>query len=389
MNRTVTMRNMHITAVITQPQSSHVCCQHDTAYYSLRLEFRIAAKDMSCLRRAATDIHPNKFLKQVCQLLIKRISVNDYICIIITLIDYTLTKVEIVYENKKSFVKRIQNSIRQMNAYDVPRNSDVPYADCVFACARVLADMGVSCLWIRRNSRKQVVHSIYRVMRYNDTSDVGSSLVLDREQSPQPSSYWRNPNPHPDATTIVASSDPTRGQSRQDNIPNPNPDATTIVASSDLTRGQSRQDNIPEHDKDWVSRSSDDDAMSINMVSASDLIVPHKSNRLRSIRHHWVSRASRDDINVVSASDSDSADNAKRRLPNVTNEESSPHKRNRLVSSRELSLPDLIFQLNGDVALAKRVLRGKPDAIEQYFRLKWTEAEDEIVQVVFLQRAIE
>ena len=363
MNRTVTMRNMHITAVITQPQSSHVCCQHDTAYYSLRLEFRIAAKDMSCLRRAATDIHPNKFLKQVCQLLIKRISVNDYICIIITLIDYTLTKVEIVYENKKSFVKRIQNSIRQMNAYDVPRNSDVPYADCVFACARVLADMGVSCLWIRRNSRKQVVHSIYRVMRYNDTSDVGSSLVLDREQSPQPSSYWRNPNPNPDATTIVASSDPTRGQSRQD--------------------------NIPEHDKDWVSRSSDDDAMSINMVSASDLIVPHKSNRLRSIRHHWVSRASRDDINVVSASDSDSADNAKRRLPNVTNEESSPHKRNRLVSSRELSLPDLIFQLNGDVALAKRVLRGKPDAIEQYFRLKWTEAEDEIVQVVFLQRAIE
>ena len=363
MNRTVTMRNMHITAVITQPQSSHVCCQHDTAYYSLRLEFRIAAKDMSCLRRAATDIHPNKFLKQVCQLLIKRISVNDYICIIITLIDYTLTKVEIVYENKKSFVKRIQNSIRQMNAYDVPRNSDVPYADCVFACARVLADMGVSCLWIRRNSRKQVVHSIYRVMRYNDTSDVGSSLVLDREQSPQPSSYWRNPNPNPDATTIVASSDPTRGQSRQD--------------------------NIPEHDKDWVSSSSDDDAMSINMVSASDLIVPHKSNRLRSIRHHWVSRASRDDINVVSASDSDSADNAKRRLPNVTNEESSPHKRNRLVSSRELSLPDLIFQLNGDVALAKRVLRGKPDAIEQYFRLKWTEAEDEIVQVVFLQRAIE
>ena len=52
-------------------------------------------------------------------------------------------------------------------------------------------------------------------------------------------------------------------------------------------------------------------------------------------------------------------------------------------------LVQVTFELSGDVALAQSaMMRGDQDSLERYFRLKWTSAEDEILQVVFLQSVI-
>lgn len=41
----------------------------------------------------------------------------------------------------------------------------------------------------------------------------------------------------------------------------------------------------------------------------------------------------------------------------------------------------LAFQLNGDMGLVARLLKGEPDAITLAATLRWSEAEDEILQV--------
>ena len=71
--------------------------------------------------------------------------------------ELTPSKVDMVYEEKRSFLRRISNSAKHLKLQSIPCDSDVPYANTVFECARVLASMGVSSTWIRRNSRKLVV----------------------------------------------------------------------------------------------------------------------------------------------------------------------------------------------------------------------------------------
>ena len=75
-------------------------------------------------------------------------------------IELTPSKVDMVYESKRTFLRRISNSVKDINLQNIPRNGDVPYANTVFKCARVLANMGVSSFWIRRNSRKCVVATL-------------------------------------------------------------------------------------------------------------------------------------------------------------------------------------------------------------------------------------
>jgi len=59
---------LHVSS--TSPPSWYCCFyQGDAAYYGLRLEFRIAAKDICCLRRAVGQIRPAKLLKKVSCLL--------------------------------------------------------------------------------------------------------------------------------------------------------------------------------------------------------------------------------------------------------------------------------------------------------------------------------
>ena len=69
----------------------------------------------------------------------------------------TLKQVDIVYEAKKSFKRRIRDSIRLLNDVVIPQNSEKPFAGTVFLCARVMANMGASSTWICRNSRKRVI----------------------------------------------------------------------------------------------------------------------------------------------------------------------------------------------------------------------------------------
>ena len=46
----------------------------------------------------------------------------------------------------------------------------------------------------------------------------------------------------------------------------------------------------------------------------------------------------------------------------------------------------LAFELNGDMGLVGRLLNGNPDAIRLAATLRWTKAEDEILQVHWLIR---
>ena len=69
----------------------------------------------------------------------------------------TLKQVDIVYEAKKSFKRRIRDSIHRLNDVVIPQNSEKPFAGTVFLCARVMANMGASSTWICRNSRKRVI----------------------------------------------------------------------------------------------------------------------------------------------------------------------------------------------------------------------------------------
>ena len=60
---------------------------------------------------------------------------------------------------RTTFLRRIRNSIQGLNAVDIPRDKDKPFADAVFHCARVVANMGASSIWITRNSRKHVLQA--------------------------------------------------------------------------------------------------------------------------------------------------------------------------------------------------------------------------------------
>ena len=69
----------------------------------------------------------------------------------------TLTQVEIMYEHKRSFKRRINDSIALLDVEAIPRDSLKPFADTVFRCARVLANMGASSAWIIKQSRRDVI----------------------------------------------------------------------------------------------------------------------------------------------------------------------------------------------------------------------------------------
>jgi len=69
----------------------------------------------------------------------------------------TLTQVDIMYEHKRSFKRRIHDSIALLEAEEIPCDSLKPFADSVFRCARVLANMGASSAWIIKQSRQNVI----------------------------------------------------------------------------------------------------------------------------------------------------------------------------------------------------------------------------------------
>ena len=149
----------------TSPPSWYCCfCQGDAAYYGLRLEFRLAAKDICCLRRAVGQIRPAEFLKKVSCLLHNNVFYRaaSFINLLTQDVFFTgdacaLTQVDIMYEHKRSFKRRIHDSIALLEPDEIPSNSLKPFADTVFRCARVLANMGASSKWIIKQSRQNVI----------------------------------------------------------------------------------------------------------------------------------------------------------------------------------------------------------------------------------------
>lgn len=54
-------------------------------------------------------------------------------------------------------MKRIGRAMTSLNRREIGRDASLPYADCVFDCARVLANMAVSTTWVVRHSKKSII----------------------------------------------------------------------------------------------------------------------------------------------------------------------------------------------------------------------------------------
>ena len=65
-----------------------------------------------------------------------------------------LTQVDIMYEHKRSFKRRIHDGITLLEAEEIPSNTLKPFADTVFRCARVLVNMDTSSAWVIKQSRQ-------------------------------------------------------------------------------------------------------------------------------------------------------------------------------------------------------------------------------------------
>ena len=227
----------------------------------------------------------------------------------VLLLSLHLTKVAVVYEDKKAFLKRIYSSMTTLNKHVIPGNEQVPYADVVLDCASVLANMGVTSTWVSRHSIQRVIKKL----------------------------------PLPSAVTVA----------NPDIVP---PRVTQSPRRPVLTDSDHDIDDVQQRSYSRKRRSAHRDAIAENDRGTIDIQQQSYSRKRRG--------------SIIPTNSNLALEKA--------NTSTSPYQH------EQCSLTSLIFELSGNVSLAKRVLDGDYDAIQQAYHLRWSSAEDEILQVLVL-----